>query len=112
MLKISRMDESTQMDATSGYLIQADISRNLIEVRYRGRVTAAVVKAVHEEVLNLLPQMRQGLTFDCPAIVSWVSRWVTLVPGDLIYTGTPGTTRAMQRGLAQSFELSRIHGKT
>jgi hypothetical protein len=51
------------MDETSGYLIQGDVSRNLIEVRYRGRVTAADVKAVHEEVLNLLTQMRQGFTF-------------------------------------------------
>ena len=57
------MDESTNMDLTSGYLIQGDISRNLIEVQYRGRVTAAEVKAVHEKVLNLLPQMRQGFTF-------------------------------------------------
>jgi len=24
--------------------------------------------------------------------VSWISRYVTLEPGDLIYTGTPGTT--------------------
>jgi hypothetical protein len=59
---MAQKDGSTQMDVTSGYLIQGDISRNLIELRYRGRVTAAEVKAVHEEVLNLLPQMRQGFT--------------------------------------------------
>jgi 2-keto-4-pentenoate hydratase/2-oxohepta-3-ene-1,7-dioic acid hydratase in catechol pathway len=41
-------------------------------------------------------QSTADLTFDCAAIVSWVSRWVTLVPGDVIYTGTPGSTRAMQ----------------
>ena len=43
-------------------------------------------------------QSTADLTFDGPAIVSWVSRWVTLVPGDAIYTGTPGSTRAMHSG--------------
>ena len=38
------------------------------------------------------------LIFDCPTIVSFVSRWVTLEPADVIYTGTPGATRAMQPG--------------
>jgi len=32
------------------------------------------------------------------AIVSWASRHVTLEPGDLIYTGTPGTTSALKPG--------------
>ena len=31
-------------------------------------------------------QSTADLTFDCPAIVSWVSRWVTLLPGCLLYT--------------------------
>ncbi len=51
------------MDKTSSYLVQGDISRNLIEVRYLGRVTAAEVKAVSEKVIELLPKMRQGFTF-------------------------------------------------
>jgi 2-keto-4-pentenoate hydratase/2-oxohepta-3-ene-1,7-dioic acid hydratase in catechol pathway len=38
------------------------------------------------------------LLFDCPQIVSFVSRFVKLVPGDVIYTGTPGATRAMKPG--------------
>ncbi len=29
-------------------------------------------------------------------IVSYVSRYITLYPGDLIFTGTPGSTRAVQ----------------
>ncbi len=51
------------MDKTSGHIIQVDISRNLMEVRYRGCVTAAEVKAVSEKVMDLLPQMRKGFTF-------------------------------------------------
>ena len=32
-------------------------------------------------------QYTSDLIFDCPTIVSWISGWVTLMPGDLIYTG-------------------------
>jgi 2-keto-4-pentenoate hydratase/2-oxohepta-3-ene-1,7-dioic acid hydratase in catechol pathway len=38
-------------------------------------------------------------------IVSWISRHVTLEPGDLIYTGTPGTTAAIQPGDTLEVEL-------
>ncbi|MCW8194413.1 fumarylacetoacetate hydrolase family protein [Proteobacteria bacterium 005FR1] len=38
------------------------------------------------------------LIFDVPTIVSYVSRYVTLLPGDVIYTGTPGVTRAFKEG--------------
>jgi 2-keto-4-pentenoate hydratase/2-oxohepta-3-ene-1,7-dioic acid hydratase in catechol pathway len=48
------------------------------------------------------------LIFDCPAIVSWVSGWVTLLPGDLIYTGTPGNTGRMQPGDVVEVEIEGI----
>jgi len=38
------------------------------------------------------------LIFDVPTVVSFASRYLTLEPGDLIFTGTPGHTRAMQPG--------------
>jgi 2-keto-4-pentenoate hydratase/2-oxohepta-3-ene-1,7-dioic acid hydratase in catechol pathway len=53
-------------------------------------------------------QSTADLTFDCPAIVSWVGRWVTLVPGDVIYTGTPGSTRAMHPGDVVEVEIEGI----
>ena len=53
-------------------------------------------------------QSTADLVFDCAAVVSWVSRWVTLVPGDVIYTGTPGTTRAMKRGDVVEVEIEGI----
>jgi 2-keto-4-pentenoate hydratase/2-oxohepta-3-ene-1,7-dioic acid hydratase in catechol pathway len=53
-------------------------------------------------------QSTADLTFDCAAIVSWVSRWVTLVPGDIIYTGTPGSTRAMRPGDVVEVEIEGI----
>ena len=43
-------------------------------------------------------QYTSDLLFDCPAIVSYVSQFVTLTPGDLIYTGTPGSTKKMSPG--------------
>jgi 2-keto-4-pentenoate hydratase/2-oxohepta-3-ene-1,7-dioic acid hydratase in catechol pathway len=38
------------------------------------------------------------LIFDIETIVSYVSRYITLMPGDVIFTGTPGSTQAMQPG--------------
>jgi len=53
-------------------------------------------------------QSTMDLIFDCPAIVSWASRWVTLIPGDAIYTGTPGSTRALQPGDIVEVEIEGI----
>ncbi len=50
-------------------------------------------------------QYTSDLIFDCPAIVSWISGWVTLNPGDIIYTGTPGSTRKMNPGDVVEVEL-------
>lgn len=38
-------------------------------------------------------------------IVSWISRYFTLEPGDMIFTGTPGSTRGMQAGDVVEVEL-------
>jgi len=38
------------------------------------------------------------LIHDIPATVSFISRYVTLHPGDLIFTGTPGKTAALRPG--------------
>ena len=42
------------------------------------------------------------------SIVSWVSGWVTLVPGDIIYTGTPGSTRRLSPGDVVEVEIEGI----
>ncbi len=41
-------------------------------------------------------------------IVSYVSRYVTLFPGDLIFTGTPGTTKAMEIDDVVEIELEGV----
>ncbi|MCJ7627588.1 MAG: fumarylacetoacetate hydrolase family protein, partial [Longimicrobiales bacterium] len=48
------------------------------------------------------------LLFDVEAIVSYVSRYVTLFPGDIIFTGTPGSTQALQPGDVVEVELEGV----
>ena len=43
-------------------------------------------------------QSTSDLLFNCHQIVSFVSKYVSLMPGDLIYTGTPGTTSRLSPG--------------
>ncbi|HYO84424.1 MAG TPA: fumarylacetoacetate hydrolase family protein [Bryobacteraceae bacterium] len=53
-------------------------------------------------------QSTSDLLFDCPAIVSFVSKYVTLTPGDVIYTGTPGATKPMKPGDSVEVEIEGI----
>jgi 2-keto-4-pentenoate hydratase/2-oxohepta-3-ene-1,7-dioic acid hydratase in catechol pathway len=53
-------------------------------------------------------QRTKDLIFDVPTIVSYVSRFVTLEPGDVIYTGTPGTTRRMNPGDTVEIEIEGV----
>jgi 2-keto-4-pentenoate hydratase/2-oxohepta-3-ene-1,7-dioic acid hydratase in catechol pathway len=41
-------------------------------------------------------------------VVSYLSRYVTLEPGDVIFTGTPGTTRAFKPGDTIEVEIEGI----
>lgn len=53
-------------------------------------------------------QNTSDLLFDCPTIVSFVSQYVTLTPGDVIYTGTPGATSKMSPGDVVEVEIEGI----
>jgi 2-keto-4-pentenoate hydratase/2-oxohepta-3-ene-1,7-dioic acid hydratase in catechol pathway len=53
-------------------------------------------------------QFTSDLIFDCPAIVSYISKWVTLNQGDIIYTGTPGSTKKMSPGDVVEVEIEGI----
>jgi 2-keto-4-pentenoate hydratase/2-oxohepta-3-ene-1,7-dioic acid hydratase in catechol pathway len=46
--------------------------------------------------------------FDCATAISWISGWVTLMPGDLIFTGTPGATRRLSPGDVVEVEIEGI----
>lgn len=53
-------------------------------------------------------QATSDLIFDGPTIVSYISQWVTLLPGDVIYTGTPGSTRKLSPGDTVEVEIENI----
>lgn len=53
-------------------------------------------------------QNTSDLLFDAAAIVSHISQFVTLEPGDLVYTGTPGSTRKMSPGDTVEVEIEGI----
>lgn len=53
-------------------------------------------------------QRTKDLIFGIDTIVSYVSQYVTLMPGDVIYTGTPGTTKAMAPGDIVEVEVEGV----
>jgi 2-keto-4-pentenoate hydratase/2-oxohepta-3-ene-1,7-dioic acid hydratase in catechol pathway len=71
-----------------------DFSNLLLQTRLNGEVVQK--------------QFTSDLLFDCPTIVSYISKWVTLEPGDLIYTGTPGSTKKMKPGDIAEVEIDGI----
>jgi len=82
-----------------------------------GPIGPAIVSGL--DYTNLLVQTRlngevrqsessKDLVFDVDTIVSYISRYVTLHPGDAIFTGTPGSTQAMQPGDAVEIEVEGV----
>jgi 2-keto-4-pentenoate hydratase/2-oxohepta-3-ene-1,7-dioic acid hydratase in catechol pathway len=53
-------------------------------------------------------QLLSDLIFGPPEVISFVSQYITLSPGDVIYTGTPGTTSAMKPGDVVEVEIEGI----
>jgi 2-keto-4-pentenoate hydratase/2-oxohepta-3-ene-1,7-dioic acid hydratase in catechol pathway len=56
-------------------------------------------KVVQETTTDLL-------IFNINNIISYTSRYITLEPGDVVFTGTPGTTQAMKPG--DTFEVEIV----
>jgi 2-keto-4-pentenoate hydratase/2-oxohepta-3-ene-1,7-dioic acid hydratase in catechol pathway len=53
-------------------------------------------------------QTTADMMFDTGTIVSFISKYLTLEQGDLIYTGTPGATRPMRPGDMLEVEIEGI----
>lgn len=53
-------------------------------------------------------QTTADLLFDVPRIIDYISKWVTLQPGDVIYTGTPGATCKMNPGDVLEVEIEKV----
>jgi 2-keto-4-pentenoate hydratase/2-oxohepta-3-ene-1,7-dioic acid hydratase in catechol pathway len=71
-----------------------DYNDLLVETRLNGEVRQS--------------QRTRDLIFDVDTIVSYVTQYVTLLPGDLIFTGTPGTTQAMKPGDVVEVEVEGV----
>jgi 2-keto-4-pentenoate hydratase/2-oxohepta-3-ene-1,7-dioic acid hydratase in catechol pathway len=69
----------------------ADYGKLLLQTRINGEVVQK--------------QFTSDLIFNVPTVLSWISGWVTLLPGDIVYTGTPGNTRKMSSGDVVEVEL-------
>ena len=50
----------------------------------------------------------KDLIFNVDTIVSYISRYITLLPGDVIFTGTPQTTRAFKPGDVIEVEIEGV----
>jgi 2-keto-4-pentenoate hydratase/2-oxohepta-3-ene-1,7-dioic acid hydratase in catechol pathway len=53
-------------------------------------------------------QRTSDLLFPVAKILSYVSQFVTLLPGDLVFTGTPGATKPMKPGDVVEVELEGV----
>ena len=62
------------------YLVTADELANPDALELEGRVSGEVMQ--HSNTRDLI--------FDVPALIVWLSRYITFQPGDLVWTGTPG----------------------
>ena len=111
--KASYVDESEAMDYVAGYALHNDYSERAFQLERNGQwvkgksadtfaplgpwmVTKDEIKDVHNLRLWLTvngKKMQDGNTsnfiFNIPYVVSYLSQFMTLLPGDVISTGTP-----------------------
>jgi 2-keto-4-pentenoate hydratase/2-oxohepta-3-ene-1,7-dioic acid hydratase in catechol pathway len=82
--------------APMGPAIVSGLDHNdlLVETRVNGEVRQS--------------ERTRDMLHDVEAIVSYVSHYITLLPGDVIFTGTPGTTSAMQPGDVVEVEIEGV----
>ncbi|MDX1577015.1 MAG: fumarylacetoacetate hydrolase family protein [Gemmatimonadota bacterium] len=82
-----------------------------------GPIGPAVVRGLdYDDLLvqtRLNGEVRQSegsadLIFDVREVVSYISRYIRLEPGDVIFTGTPGTTRPMEPGDVVEVEVEGV----
>ena len=111
--KASYVDEAEAMDYVAGYCVHNDVSERAYQLEMGGTwdkgkgcdsfapmgpwlVTKDEVADVHQLGLWLNvngKQMQKSTTaqliFSIPVLVAYISRFMTLLPGDIISTGTP-----------------------
>ncbi len=65
---------------TGPYLVTADELADPDALELKGTVSGEVMQEANTN----------DLIFDVPALVVWLSRYITFQPGDVVWTGTPG----------------------
>ena len=82
-----------------------------------GPIGPAIVSGLDYDNLQLIgrlngevvqEQSTKDLFHGTSAIVSFISRYVTLLPGDVIFTGTPGRTQSLSPGDTFEVELEGV----
>ncbi|MBK8503052.1 MAG: fumarylacetoacetate hydrolase family protein [Saprospiraceae bacterium] len=71
-----------------------DYNNLLLQTRLNGKVVQS--------------ERSKDLIYSVDEIVSYISHYVTMFPGDVIFTGTPGSTQAMQPGDIVEIELEGV----
>lgn len=111
--KASYVSEDEAMDHVAGYVLHNDVSERDFQLRHGGQwvkgkscdsfaplgpyvVTSNEIKDPHHLRLwlklngkILQDSNTSDLVFNVPQLVSYISQYMTLLPGDLISTGTP-----------------------
>jgi 2-keto-4-pentenoate hydratase/2-oxohepta-3-ene-1,7-dioic acid hydratase in catechol pathway len=111
--RASYVEENDAMDSIAGYCLHNDVSEREFQLEHGGQwvkgkscdtfaplgpwlVTKDEIEDVHKLRLWLTvngKKMQDGntddLIFNIPHLVSYISRFMTLLPGDIISTGTP-----------------------
>ena len=88
--------KSADTFSPAGPYIVTDIDAS--NIRVSARINGAEVQG----------ESTSYLIFDIPTLVSYTSRFVTLEPGDMIYTGTPGEPGEMKDGDVCEIEIEGI----
>lgn len=69
------------------YLVTPDEFADPNSLEMEGRISGQVMQRTNTD----------DLIFDVPALVEWLSRFMTFQPGDLVWTGTPGGVGEAQK---------------
>jgi 2-keto-4-pentenoate hydratase/2-oxohepta-3-ene-1,7-dioic acid hydratase in catechol pathway len=79
-----------------GPVIATDLDYS--DLRLQTRINGKIVQS----------QTTADLIFPVPVIVSFISQVMTLEPGDMVFTGTPGTTTALNKGDVVEVEIEGV----
>jgi len=88
--------KSADTFSPAGPYIETDLDPS--NIRVCGRINGKEVQG----------ESTRYLIFDVPTLISWCTKFVTLEPGDMIYTGTPGEPGEMKDGDVCEIEIEGI----